>query len=68
MSVCRYLDVLYIFFVCVRVNDDACVYVCACACVLCKSVLFVFVCVRRPHCKLDFYTCTILLMIYVLFV
>jgi len=35
MSVCRYLD-YYIKKVCVHVNDDACVYVCACACVLGK--------------------------------
>ena len=28
MSVCRYLD-LFIYFLSVRVNDDACVYVCA---------------------------------------
>jgi len=43
MSVSRYLDVLYIFFVCVRVNDGACVY--GCACVLGKSG-FVCFCLR----------------------
>ena len=35
MSVCRYLD-YYFKKVCVRVNDDARVYVRACACVLGK--------------------------------
>ena len=53
MSVCRYLD-YNLKKVYVRVNDDACVYAC--------------VYVRRPHRKLDLYICTILLMIYVLFV
>ena len=35
MSVCRYLDFIFIFL-CVRVNDDACVRARACACVLSK--------------------------------
>jgi len=59
---------------CVHVNDDACVCVRACACVLGKYVLLFlfwvfclfFFYIRRPHCKLDLYMCTILLMIYVL--
>jgi len=38
MSVCRYLD-YYLKKGCVRVNDDACVYMRACACVLGKYVL-----------------------------
>ena len=60
---------------CVRVRDDVYVYVCACAGVLGSVLLFcfcfvlgllLFFYVRRPHCKLDLYICTILLMIYVL--
>ena len=80
MSVCRYLD-YYLKKVCVRVNDDACVFLCvcvrvrACTCVLGSVLLFwfcfvlgllLFFYVRRPYCKLDLYICTILLMIYVL--
>ena len=42
MSVCRYLD-FFIYFLCVRVNDDARVYACACACVFGKYVLLFFV-------------------------
>ena len=37
-------------------NDDACVY-----------VFLLFFYVIMPHCKLDWYICTILLMMYVLF-
>ena len=53
-------------------NDDACMSLCMCErervyydnkCVFLCVFLCLFFYVRRPHCKLDLYICTILLMI-----